>query len=77
MAVWQESIQWSLSNWRNLEFATQKAKPTAFAGPRLHERPKMYLQSSCFFIVIDIQPTSAGERRGKQMKSENCPHYER
>jgi hypothetical protein len=40
-------------------------------------RAKLYLQSSSFFIVIDIQPTLAGEWRGEQMKIENWLHFKR
>jgi hypothetical protein len=51
--------------------------PTALA---VHEPPRstVYLQSRISFsIAIDIQPTSAGRRRGEQMKSEYWLHYER
>lgn len=46
----------------------------------VHEpaRSTVYLQSRIpFSIAIDIQPTSAGERRGEQMKSEHWLQRER
>jgi hypothetical protein len=40
--------------------------------------PQVYLQFSSFSsIAIDIQPTSAGKRRGEQMKSEDWLQYAR
>ena len=52
MIVSQASTSRNLSNWRELGFAIQKAKPAAFA--ELARAAQMYLQSASFLIVIDI-----------------------
>jgi hypothetical protein len=81
ITVLQESIWWSLSGWMELSllfiFWRDIYGWTALA---VHEPPKstVYLQSRISFsIAIDIQPTSAGERRDEQMKSEHWLQHER